>query len=105
MKSSEVPDDLPEVDLEHLSRAVDAVLQKAILEGARMSLAEGLRFECKCFGEICAIEDSASAWIISSRMGLGLRPYFSNGRGWIRISAEVVSGIGIRHTVQFAPCL
>ena len=65
----EVPDDLPEVDLGHLSRAVDAVLQKAILEGARMSLAEGLRFECKCFGEICALED----------MRIGVDNFIKNG--------------------------
>ena len=65
----EVPDDLPEVDVGHLSRAVDAVLQKAILEGARMSLAEGLRFECKCFGEICALED----------MRIGVDNFIKNG--------------------------
>ncbi len=53
----EVPDELPDVDIRHLSRAVDEVLQKAILEGARMPLPEGLRFECKCFGEVCALED------------------------------------------------
>ena len=65
----EVPNDLPEVDLKHLSRAVDAVLQKAILEGARMSLAEGLRFESKCFGEICALED----------MRIGVDNFIKNG--------------------------
>ena len=52
-----VPDELPDVDIGHLSRAVDAVLQKAIREGNRMSLDEGLRFEAKCFGEICALRD------------------------------------------------
>ena len=65
----EVPDDLPEVDLKHLSRAVDAVLRKAILEGARMPLAEGLRFECQCFGEICALED----------MRIGVDNFIKNG--------------------------
>ena len=65
----EVPDDLPEVDLKHLSRAVDAVLRKAILEGARMPLVEGLRFECKCFGEICALED----------MRIGVDNFIKNG--------------------------
>ncbi len=53
----DVPESLPEVDLGHLSNAVDRVLQKAILEGARMTLSEGLRFESKCFGEVCALED------------------------------------------------
>ncbi len=53
----DVPDKLPDVDIGHLSRAVDAVLQKAIRQGTQMSLDEGLRFEAKCFGEICALED------------------------------------------------
>jgi enoyl-CoA hydratase/carnithine racemase len=53
----DVPDELPDVDIGHLSRAVDAVLQKAIREGTQMFLDEGLRFEAKCFGEICALED------------------------------------------------
>jgi enoyl-CoA hydratase/3-hydroxyacyl-CoA dehydrogenase len=52
-----IPDELPDVDIGHLSRAVDEVLQRAVLEGARMPLKEGLRFECKCFGEVCALED------------------------------------------------
>ena len=52
-----VPDEFPDVDIGYLSRAVDAVLQKAIREGNRMSLDEGLRFEAKCFGEICALRD------------------------------------------------
>lgn len=51
------PEDLPEVDLGHLSKAVDRVLRKAILEGAQMPLKEGLRFEARCFGEVCGLED------------------------------------------------
>jgi enoyl-CoA hydratase/carnithine racemase len=53
----DVPMDLPDVELGHLSRAVDAVMQKAILEGAKLPLAEALRFEAKCFGEVCSLED------------------------------------------------
>jgi enoyl-CoA hydratase/3-hydroxyacyl-CoA dehydrogenase len=53
----EVPADLGEVDLGHLSTAVDAVLQRAILEGARLPLEEGLRLEAKLFGEVCGLED------------------------------------------------
>ncbi len=53
----EVPDELPDVDLRHLSKAVDATLQKAVREGLAMPLAEGLRFESRCFGEVCELED------------------------------------------------
>jgi enoyl-CoA hydratase/3-hydroxyacyl-CoA dehydrogenase len=61
--------DLPDVDIGHLSRAVDAVLQRAILEGARMPLEEGLRFEARCFGEVCGLED----------MRIGLDNFVQNG--------------------------
>ncbi|MHC4816934.1 MAG: enoyl-CoA hydratase-related protein, partial [Planctomycetota bacterium] len=53
----EPPADFPEVDLRHLSRAVDAVLCRAILEGARLGLDEGLALETQCFGEVCGLED------------------------------------------------
>ncbi|MGH9391190.1 MAG: enoyl-CoA hydratase/isomerase family protein, partial [Vicinamibacteria bacterium] len=39
----DVPAVLPEVDLGHLSRAVDDVMRKAILEGAKLPLAESLK--------------------------------------------------------------
>jgi enoyl-CoA hydratase/3-hydroxyacyl-CoA dehydrogenase len=61
--------DLPDVAIGHLSRAVDAVLQKAILEGARMPLEEGLRFEARCFGEVCGLDD----------MRIGLDNFIENG--------------------------
>ena len=61
--------DLPAVDIGHLSRAVDAILQKAILEGARTSLEEGLRYEAHCFGEVCALDD----------MRIGLDNFIQNG--------------------------
>ena len=65
----EVPGDLPDVPIRHLSTAVDAVLRRAILDGARMSLADGLRFESKCFGEICGLED----------FRIGVRNFLENG--------------------------
>lgn len=65
----DIPEALPDVDLRHLSRAVDEVLQKAILQGAHMSLEDGLRFECQCFGEICALED----------MRIGVDNFIKNG--------------------------
>ena len=48
---------LPEVDLGSLSRKTDSLLQKAILEGAKTTLAEGLKIESKVFGECLATED------------------------------------------------
>jgi enoyl-CoA hydratase/3-hydroxyacyl-CoA dehydrogenase len=65
----EVPDSLPEVDLGHLSRAVDDVMRRAILEGASLPLAEALRFEAKCFGEVCGLED----------MRIGVSSFMKNG--------------------------
>ncbi len=74
----EPPNELPEVDLGHLSRAVDSVLQKAVLEGNRLPLDEGLRFEAQCFGEVCALED----------MRIGVENFMRNGP---RAKAEFVN--------------
>ena len=65
----EVPQSLPDVNIGHRSRAVDAILQKAILEGARLPLAEALRYEAKCFGEVCGLAD----------MRIGVRNFLENG--------------------------
>lgn len=54
---SEVPAALPEVELGHLSRAVDGVICRAILEGARLPLSEGLALEAKLFGEVVELQD------------------------------------------------
>ena len=53
----EVPEALPEVELRHLSRAVDAILVRAIREGCGLPLAQGLRREAELFGEVCATKD------------------------------------------------
>ncbi len=45
-----VPDSLPEVDLGHLSKKIDAIQQQVILDGARTTLAEGLELEATAFG-------------------------------------------------------
>lgn len=54
---TEVPESLPELDLGHLSKAVDRILCETILEGARLTLAEGLKLEAKAFGEVCKLKD------------------------------------------------
>ena len=65
----DVPTALPELDLGHRSRAVDALLCRAILEGCRMPLADGLRLESELFGAGCALED----------MRLGVQNFLKNG--------------------------
>ncbi len=52
-----IPSTLPEVDIGPLSRKIDSLLQKAILEGAKMTLEEGLKLESKVFGECLLTED------------------------------------------------
>ncbi|RMG11047.1 MAG: 3-hydroxyacyl-CoA dehydrogenase/enoyl-CoA hydratase family protein [Planctomycetota bacterium] len=65
----DVPDALPEVDLGHLSRAVDAIIVRAILEGARKPLAEGLDLEAQLFGEVVRLED----------MRIGIETFLNKG--------------------------
>lgn len=64
-----VPDALPAVELGHLSRAIDALICRAILEGCRLPLAEGLRLESELFGACCATED----------MRIGVRNFADHG--------------------------
>jgi len=52
-----IPSKLPEVDIGHLSRKIDSLLQKAILEGAKMTLEDGLKLEAKTFGECFSTQD------------------------------------------------
>ena len=48
---------LEDVDIGHRSRAVDEVLQRVILDGARVSLEEGLEIEIRGFGEVSQLAD------------------------------------------------
>ncbi len=51
------PDTLPAVDLGHLSQATDALICQAVIEGCRLPLPLGLRFESEMFGACCATDD------------------------------------------------
>ena len=51
------PAELPPADLGHRSQAVDQLLCRAVLEGCRLPLAEGLHFESEMFGAGCALQD------------------------------------------------
>ncbi len=64
-----IPPSLPEVDIGHLSRKIDSILQRAVLEGAKMTLEEGLRLEAKLFGECLLTED----------MRIGMENFLKNG--------------------------
>jgi enoyl-CoA hydratase/3-hydroxyacyl-CoA dehydrogenase len=66
---SEVPAELPEVKIGHFSTAVDKLIVEAMLEGAKMSLKDGLAFEAQKFGEVCGLED----------MRIGVDNFIKNG--------------------------
>jgi len=53
----DVPESLPPVELGHLSTAIDAIIQRAILEGARMPLADGLKHEAELFADVVRTQD------------------------------------------------
>jgi enoyl-CoA hydratase/3-hydroxyacyl-CoA dehydrogenase len=52
-----IPDSLPDVDIGPLSRKTDEILQKAVLEGAKLTLEEGLKLEARMFGECVRTKD------------------------------------------------
>ena len=64
-----VPDELPEVDIGHLSRAVDGLIRQAVRGGAAVDLASGLELEIHLFGQGCALEDQK----------IGVRNFLENG--------------------------
>lgn len=74
----ETPDELPAVELGHLSRAIDALICRTIVEGCRKPLYEGLRFESEMFGACCSTED----------MRIGVANFIKNGP---RAKAEFVN--------------
>jgi acetyl-CoA C-acetyltransferase len=53
-----VPDSLPDLDIGHLSKAVDGLAVRAILEGAKLTLEDGLKREAQIFGEVWKTEDN-----------------------------------------------
>jgi len=72
-----IPSKLPEVDIGPLSRKIDSLLQKAVLEGAKMTLEEGIKFEAKTFGECLLTKD----------MRIGMENFLKNGP---RVNANFV---------------
>jgi len=74
-----IPTRLPDVDIGHLSRKIDSMLQRAILEGARMTLEEGLKLEAKIFGECLLTKDR----------NIGVENFLKNGP---KVNANFVHG-------------
>jgi enoyl-CoA hydratase/3-hydroxyacyl-CoA dehydrogenase len=64
-----IPSRLPDIDIGHLSQKIDSLLQQAILEGAKMTLEEGLKLEAKIFGECLLTKD----------MRIGMENFIKNG--------------------------
>jgi enoyl-CoA hydratase/3-hydroxyacyl-CoA dehydrogenase len=52
-----VPPVLPEVDLKGLSRKVDEILRRAILDGAKLPIDSALEIEAKSFGDVYSTRD------------------------------------------------
>ena len=72
-----IPPRLPDVDIGPLSRKIDSLLQKAILEGATKTLEEGLKLEAKTFGDCLLTQD----------MKIGMENFMKNGP---RVNANFV---------------
>jgi enoyl-CoA hydratase/3-hydroxyacyl-CoA dehydrogenase len=72
-----VPSKLPEVDIGHLSRKIDSLVQRAVLEGAKMTLEEGLKLEAKIFGECLLTQD----------MKIGIQNFLKHGA---KVNAQFV---------------
>jgi enoyl-CoA hydratase/3-hydroxyacyl-CoA dehydrogenase len=73
----DVTGEIPEIDIGHLSRKIDEILVRAIYEGARMSLKDGLQLESRLFGECINTED----------MKIGIENFMENGP---RVKAEFI---------------
>jgi enoyl-CoA hydratase/3-hydroxyacyl-CoA dehydrogenase len=55
---SDVPDRLPDIDIGHLSRAIDKLAVQSILEGGKMTLDEGIKNEARLFGQCWTTQDN-----------------------------------------------
>lgn len=74
----EIPDTLPEVDIGFLSKKTDEIMQRVILEGAKMRLEEGLRHEAKILGELVLTKDMRIGMETFRKFGPKTNAGFSN---------------------------
>lgn len=74
----EVPEALPEVDIGRLSRKTDEILQRAILQGAKMTLDEGLKHEARILGTCVLTKDLRIGMETFSKFGPKRKAEFCN---------------------------
>ena len=72
-----VSEQIPDLDIGHLSKKIDDILTRAISEGAGLTLEEGLELEARLFGECVATED----------MKIGMKNFLQNGP---KVKAEFI---------------
>jgi enoyl-CoA hydratase / 3-hydroxyacyl-CoA dehydrogenase len=64
-----VPDEAPELDIGHLSRAIDEILCDVTIQGCKLPLRQGLELESRAFGACVSTED----------MHIGMANFIKNG--------------------------
>jgi enoyl-CoA hydratase/carnithine racemase len=74
----DIPESLPEVDIGFLSKKTDEILQRAVLEGAKMTLEEGLKNEARVLGECVRTKDMRIGMETFSKFGPKKNAEFSN---------------------------
>jgi enoyl-CoA hydratase/3-hydroxyacyl-CoA dehydrogenase len=74
----EIPDQLPEVDIGFLSKKTDEIMQRVILEGAKMRLEEGLKHEAQVLGELVETKDMRIGMETFRKFGPKKNAGFSN---------------------------
>jgi enoyl-CoA hydratase/3-hydroxyacyl-CoA dehydrogenase len=74
----QVPGSLPEVDIGHLSRKTDEILQDAAIQGAKMQLVEALEYEAKAFGRCLLTKDMRIGMENFIRFGPKTEAHFSH---------------------------
>jgi enoyl-CoA hydratase/3-hydroxyacyl-CoA dehydrogenase len=74
----DIPGKLPDVDIGHLSRKTDELLQRSVLEGARMTLDEGLKNEARVLGECVRTKDMRIGMETFLKFGPKKNAEFSN---------------------------
>jgi enoyl-CoA hydratase/3-hydroxyacyl-CoA dehydrogenase len=74
----QIPDKLPDVDIGFLSKKTDEIMQRVILEGAKMTLEEGLKHEAMVLGELVETKDMRIGMEIFAKFGPKKNAGFSN---------------------------
>lgn len=74
----EFPESLPEVDIGRLSRKTDEILQRAVLQGAKMILDEGLKHEARILGTCVLTKDMRIGMETFSKFGPKRKAEFCN---------------------------